>query len=274
MVRSAAGSSSTSRSGSGGFGEFVDGTRATNDFGATIVSAGGDSQLTDRPYDVAIDRSNRLYTIQYESASGDTNHRVLRFPAYVETSPPLTNADWQIGSGNDGLRRAAGIAVDPTATSVAVVFRGVGSGFSRIGGGVRIFDAADGAGVWASPAAPGADYTDVAWDNVGNLYVCDNWASAWRAYSPPGANQATTVTLGRVQIGVAARAPTLSNPLHATGQFQFTFNGEANVTYLILASTNLQHWTPAATNASATATRSISLAAPDARHFYRAQVSP
>lgn len=251
-----------------------DGSLATNDLGITIVPVGGDSPLTDYPYDVAIDKSNRIYTIQYETESGNTNARVLRFPAYVGTGPEITNADWRIGSGDDDLRGASGIAVDAVATNVAVVFRGVGSGFSRTGGGVRVFSAEDGSDVWTLLAAPGNDYTDVAWDHVGNLYLCDNYDRVWRAYSPPGENQATTIALATVQMSAAPAPLTLSNPLYAAGQFQFTLNGQPDVTYAILASTDLQAWTPVATNTAATATRSISLDAPEARSFYRALVSP
>lgn len=252
----------------------ANGTIATNDLGTTIVSTAGDSHLTDYPYDVAIDRSNRIYTIQYETESGNTHYRVFRFPAYDETGFPLTNADWRIGSGDDDLRGASGIAVDGTATNVAVAFRGVDSGISRSGGGVRVFNAADGSDVWAIPPAPSHDYTDVAWDNVGNLYVCDTWDQVWRAYSPPGENQATTVAPAAVQVLAPPAPPTLSGSAYAAGQFQFTLNGQANVTYLIQSSTNLQTWTPAVTNTSAAATRPISLAAPEARSFYRALVSP
>jgi hypothetical protein len=250
------------------------GTLATNDLGTTIVPTGGDSQLTDYPYDVAVDRSNRIYTIQYETDSGNTNYRVFRFPAYDESGSPLTNSDWRIGSGDDDLRGASGIAVDATATNVAVAFRGVGSGISRTGGGVRVFSTADGSDVWALPPAPFHDYTDVAWDNAGNLYVCDTWDSVWRAYSPPGENQTTTVALAAVQVLPPPTPPILSGPAYAAGQFQFTLSGQANVTYIIQSSTNLQSWTSAVTNASAAATRPISLAAPAVRSFYRALVAP
>jgi hypothetical protein len=251
----------------------ANGALATNDLGATIVAAAGDSQLTDAPYDVALDSSNHIYTIQYVSDSGNPSYRVFRFPAYDESGSPMTNADWRIGSGDDDLRGASGIAVDPSGTNVAVAFRGVVSGLTGADGGVRVYSAADGAEVWSLPPAASNDYTDVAWDNVGNLYVCDNWNSIWRAYSPPGTNQATTVALATVQILIPPVPPTLSAPNYAAGQFQFTLNGQANVTYVILSSTNLQSWTPAATNTSAAATRPIILAAPGTRSFYRAQVS-
>jgi hypothetical protein len=68
--------------------------------------------------------------------------------------------------------------------------------------------------------------------------------------------------------------PKLSNPDWSGGQFQFTLTGETNVNYIIQASTNLQSWSPLATNSSANASRNITINAPDNRSFYRAVVGP
>jgi hypothetical protein len=64
--------------------------------------------------------------------------------------------------------------------------------------------------------------------------------------------------------------PKLSNPVWSGGQFQFTMTGETNVNYVIQASTNLQSWTPLATNSSPNASRNITISAPNSRSFYRA----
>jgi len=68
--------------------------------------------------------------------------------------------------------------------------------------------------------------------------------------------------------------PQLSNPAWSAGQFEFTLTGETNVNYVIQASTDLQSWTPLATNRSANASRNIAIDAPDSRSFYRAIVGP
>lgn len=255
------------------FNVTASGEVATNDTGATIVTTGGSSQLTDFPYDVALDASNRIYTIQFEISSGSPSYRVLRFPAFSNNSPALTNADWRIGAGDDNLRGAYGIAVNPAATRVAVALSGVGFGISRVGGGVRVLDAETGANITTISPAPFHDHTDVAWDAVGNLYVCDNWDAVWRAYSPPGTNYATTVALATVRIGDPPVPPTLTEPTYAGSQFQFTLNGQANVTYFILASTNLQSWVSVATNTTASEKRLISVPAPAGFGFYRAVLS-
>jgi hypothetical protein len=68
--------------------------------------------------------------------------------------------------------------------------------------------------------------------------------------------------------------PELSNPVSSGGQFQFTLTGETNVNYIIQTSTNLQSWTPLATNSSPNASRNIAINAPNSRSFYRTVVGP
>jgi hypothetical protein len=174
----------------------ADGTCAPNDTGTRIVKALSGSDLNIYPYHVAVDGSGRIYTIQYRLNDGDTAPRVLRFPAYTGTLE--TTADWKIGSADNTMKGAIGIAVDPTATYVAVSFSvyfpsGTGSG------GIAILHASDGSLV-SRTVAPLHDTPVVEWDNVGNVYTCDNGDSFWRIYSPPGANQATTVAVPAIQV--------------------------------------------------------------------------
>ena len=245
-----------------------DGVLATNDVGMSVVDASTNSHLNPAPYDVALDSSNRIYTIQNCNVSGDPSYRVLRFPAYDGTL--LTNSDWRIGSGDDNMCGASGIAVDPSGNLVAVAFTGFGTGFGRIGGGVRVFRTVDGSEVRTLTPAPYHDHTDVAWDNVGNLYVCDNWNWAWRAYSPPGANQATTVSIQTLEAGEPPIAALLRVVVYTNGQFHFTLRGRTNIYYVIEGSTDLQSWVPVLTNRDDCATRLIVVNSPQSWRFYRA----
>lgn len=250
------------------------GTLWTNDLGITVVEASTNSAVSIAPYDVAVDRSTNIYVIQFRETSGDPAHRVLRFPAYDGSLGALTNADWQIGAGDDNLTGASGVAVDPTGTYVAVAFTGMGDDFSRVGGAVRVFNAATGAEVKVLTPAPNHDHTDVAWDNVGNLYVTDNYASLWRAYSPPGANTNTAVAPQVLEVSPPPLSPYLQAVSHDGSQFQFTLCGRTNVDYIIVASTNLlaglQTWTPVLTNNDTSPIRLISVNAPPDRRYFSA----
>ncbi len=250
------------------------GSLATNDNGTLVIPTDGHSVLTDFPYDVALDGAGHIYTVQFETETNFPNYRVFRFATFTNGSPPLTNAEWRVGYQDNNLRGAYGLAVNPAGTLVAVALGGVGVGMNRTGGGVRVFQAADGADVATiSPVAPASwhDHTDVAWDAAGNLYACDFEGAIWRAYSPPGSNAMTTVALAGVTI---LAPPILFAPQYNGGQFQFLLQGQPDVSYAILASTNLQTWLPVLTNTSAGAIRAISLPGALTRSFYRAVIVP
>src|SRR5205085_6549890 len=68
--------------------------------------------------------------------------------------------------------------------------------------------------------------------------------------------------------------PVLSQPVYSGGQFHFTLTGEANVTYIIYASSDLQTWAPVATNSSVFATRAIDVTAPPSQRFFTAVIGP
>jgi hypothetical protein len=251
---------------------------ATNDTGLTIVQPGVATGLDSSPRDVALDSSNHIYTIQ-DGQQGDLSWRVLRFPAY--TSFAETQAEWRIGSGDDSMGGAEGIAVDPSSTYVAVAFEGYNNTtMNPKNGSAGVFYASNGAPVMTFAA--GDEHHDVAWDNVGNLYAVEGpdyplplvgFGGRWRSYSPPGTNQATTVAVATVQVTVPT-LPVLSNPSYNGGQFQFTLTGEANASYIILSSTNLVNWLPVGTNTSALALRQITNNVSSNRRFFRARLGP
>jgi hypothetical protein len=197
-------------------------------------------------------------------------NRVFRFPAY--SGSPETTADWKIGSTNDNMEGAFGIAVDPTATYVAVAFEG--SDFSSsIGGSTQVFAVSNGAPVVTLGPA-NHSHTDVAWDNVGNLYAADETDGTWRSYSPPGTNLATTVSVATVQVGGSSGGvrPVITSAYYSRGQFHLTVVGEANVIYTILASADLVNWVPVATNNSVFATRYVTVTASQQKQYFRVLV--
>jgi hypothetical protein len=158
---------------------------------------------------------------------------------------------------------------------VAVAVRGwqpTSTTFSN--GNLAIFNAADGTLITNISKASNHDHTDVAWDNVGNVYDLDNFDSRWRVYSPPGTNQASTVAVEMIQVLNSFLPPLLSNIALVTNEIQFDLMGQPNVTYVILASTNLFNWDTVGTNYDANPVRKIQFPATDEQRFYRARVSP
>jgi hypothetical protein len=247
---------------------------ATNDIGSMIVQPGATGGLDQVPNDMALDSSNHIYTIQDIRDQEDPSWRVLRFPAYTNVAE--INAEWRIGSGDDSMAGAAGIAVDPTSTYIGVAFKGYVGGSGYTNGSVRVFYATNGASVMTFQT--NHDHYDVAWDNVGNLYAVDGavingGAGRWRSYSPPGTNQATTVAVPTVQITIPTPL-VLTNPSYSNGQFRFTLTGDATATYVILSSTDFVNWSPVATNTSTLAVRQITNNVSGSRTYFRARLGP
>ena len=252
-----------------------DGRVAAGELGLTVVDVGSNSDLTIAPYDLTVDASNRTYVIQYREAAGDAAPRVLCFPPDTDGVPAQTNAEWKVGSANNSMRGASGVAVDREARYVAVAFAGALVNGFWTGGRTTVFDAATGVVVTNLitdlPGGESHRHLDVAWDNVGNLYDVDNYEGLWRVYSPPGSNAAVTVALAPLRVTEPPLAPILTALGQANGRFDFALTGRTNLTYIIQASTDFSDWTAVATNApEPCSTRVVSVPATGERSFYRA----
>jgi len=217
------------------YGLLPDGTCAAGDKGATAVAVG--TSLTGNPYDVALDPEGNIYTILNIPSAGDPNYRVFRFPRYDPTNPfPITNADWALGTNDDTMAGANGIAVDPTGTYVAVAFTGLATGGN---GCTQIFYATNGAlvtnldlGITISGFADHQD-EDCAWDAVGNVYYIDNIFGVWRAVSPPGPNSSTTFSVATIVIGGTSSGgvqPRITDISQAAGVVTIDFTAGTNDT--------------------------------------------
>ncbi len=168
----------------------TNGVLATNDLGTTAVpvTPSNIQGLKDSAFDIALDKNGKMYVAVWPST---TAYQIQRFPAYSGT--PVTSADW----GTD-LSSPAGnafaIAVNPAATlaAVAMVYNQE----------VALLDANSGS-VVVNLSTNGDPHRAVAWDNVGNLYMTfdtPSGESLWQAWSPPGANEAVTFGLEKIQV--------------------------------------------------------------------------
>ena len=243
-----------------------DGAIGPDDVGRTVVCAGTNSDLSVAPWDVAVDKNGRIYTIQNPVAGIPA---VLCFPALGESGEPERVSTWKnVGQNDDFAGGTYGIAVNPEASYVAVAVLGTDLQM----GGVTILNATDGTFITNLNDGVFGNFLDVAWDHVGNLYGAEHFV--WHVFSPPGTNQATTVAFENVQVLNAIEPPAISDPHVADGQFQFTLSGQSSVPYLITSSTNLVDWEPIATNYSASAVRNIQINTKEDLRFYRASANP
>jgi hypothetical protein len=259
----------------------ADGVVAAGDTGAVVVGI-SPTGLDLSAYDVAVDGSSNIYVIQcLDGFLNPSNYyqlpRLFAFPPYA--GQPVLTTNWSVTSLDYSLENAAGVAVDPTGQWVAVAVEGYGNGsgnpFQLQNGAVNIYRASDGSLVTRLGAGTNHTMLDVAWDLAGNLYATDLNASVWRAYSPPGANQATTVAVPIIQIYDSFLQPSLAptaGPVPPAWQMTFTLQGQASVAYTIESSTDLINWTPVATNYDVVSLRTITVPASDTACFFQAVI--
>jgi len=247
---------------------------------ATVVVGISPSGLDLCAYDVAVDAASNIYVVQCldgfrDPADYHQMPRLFAFPPYA--GQPETTTNWSVCSLDYSLENAAGVAVDPAGRWVAVAVEGYGSQniLELQNGAVNIYRASDGALVTRLGAGTNHAFLDVDWDLAGNLYATDINASVWRAYSPPGANQATTAAVPIIQVYDAFTQPVLSAsavPLPPTNQLTFTLQGQPNVAYTIQSSPDLINWTPIATNYDTVSLRLVTVPMLDTACFFQALV--
>ncbi len=259
------------------------GAIASNDIGEVDVTVTNGSDLDFSPFSVAVGTNGDIFTIQQAwHQTNDSTAKTLCFPPPPPGGPPDTMSIWENGTNDSTQVNNTGIAVDPSETYVAVASRGYGLQGDNLQGDLSIFTASNGDLVtifFSDPEGdPSQEFIDVAWDNVGNLYAvfgAESFAiEGWRVYSPPGSNQATTVSVPFIQVYRSLTPPQLGHPNFAQGQLNFTLTGQTNVTYVIQQSADLMNWTPVATNFNKTTVSAISVTPTDAADFYRVVTAP
>jgi hypothetical protein len=110
---------------------------------------------------------------------------------------------WGAGASDPAFCGVRATAIN-SRTSPTMVALSMIAAVSNTAFGIRVLNTANGSVVSVTNGATvqtlanidyANQYTCVAWDNVGNLYAASPSANYWRAWSPPGANQATTLAV-------------------------------------------------------------------------------
>ncbi|EEF61309.1 FlgD immunoglobulin-like domain containing protein [Pedosphaera parvula] len=177
------------------------------------------SDLDDSAFDVALDNAGNIYVAQ--QPWNNDQFKIFKFSPYTGVS--LTNAIWKAGDTlTNDANDVTSIAVNPAGTLVAV---SLGTDQQ-----VQVLDGNTGTNV-VSLSADGHAQMAVAWDNAGNLYnAFDGLAGSegnWRAFSPPGANQATTVAIEKVVVN-APVLPHITSIKSSGGTVTIDFTGSAS----------------------------------------------
>jgi hypothetical protein len=205
----------------------ADGTLADGDLGTNLMEVGSSTGLADSAWDIAVDKNSNIYVTV---SPGSATYMIMGFPAYSGT--PLTTATWQADDTSyaDGnADNDFAIAVDPTAVYVAVA--------RNESNALLVLDA--GSGQTITNISLGNPAHAVAWDNVGNAYVgfdVPGTNGLWQAWSPPGANQATTVGLETIQV---LPLPQITSISRAGSNIIIQFTGPTNddaSAYVLLSS--------------------------------------
>lgn len=202
-----------------------------NDPNATMgyqaVQTGGDLSL--RCDGIAIDANTNVYVIQNRANPGDANMRAACFTNWDGQTPLFSGAAWVVGGGDDTFRYEYNMALDsvknPRYIAVSMSSLVTNSISENVPwAGIRILNASDGSTV-VSNLSLAASYHGVDWDNVGNLYGGSQSDHRWRVFSPPGANQATTVALVSMKVGEAAPVLQIGGISVANGNATIRFTG-------------------------------------------------
>ncbi|HZV33360.1 MAG TPA: FlgD immunoglobulin-like domain containing protein [Verrucomicrobiae bacterium] len=220
---------------------MVNGVANTNDtVGTQAVAVGGD--LDQAPTGgFMTDESSNIYVSQEITDSADSSARAMVFTNWNGVTAFTNGAFWKVGANDDTFNFVYDTALSSRTNPAYVAYALAGDS-----GGIRVLSARTGLVVSNAASAqvltnldtPNT-YFGVAWDAVGNLYGASASLQAWRAFSPPGTNQATTISAEAIQILL----PTFTSISVSGTNVVMTFTGypnDAPSAYTIQSAANVQ----------------------------------
>jgi hypothetical protein len=225
----------------------------SDNVGTQAIAVGGDLSVWPAG-GFMMDESSNIFVSQDPTFPGDANNLAMVFTNWSGTNTLTHGTGWRVGAGDPTFTGIYDTALD-SRTRPNLVAYALSSGT----GGLRVLSASNGATVLTNLDA-GNSYYGVAWDAVGNLYGASASLSLWRAFSPPGTNQATTVALPTVQIaGSSSTVIMITSMAVSNGMVIINFtgpSGAATSAFTLLSSSGAKGSYSTVTSATITSTGS------------------
>jgi hypothetical protein len=139
---------------------------------------------------------------------------------------------WGVGTGDNTFCGVQDTVIN-SRTQPAMVALPMIAGPANSAAGIRVLSTSNGSAVSVTNGAniqiltnldSGNSYTCAAWDAVGNLYGASTTRYLWRVWSPPGANQSTTVAAAQVIVPVTFAITGITATPTAAGCSTVTIN--------------------------------------------------
>ena len=212
--------------------------------GIQVVATGGADLPLRAGFGLAVDDNFDICIGQTRGGTNQSSPRLCCISNWVgAASLPIVDdqTNWNIGAFDDSFRYVSSVAIDSRANP-----KFVAAGMNGATGGIRVVNFADGSVVTNVQSDGTVFFIATGWDNVGNLYGGTS-VSVWRAFSPPGANQATTPSVWTVRVSVPIQITSISVS-GATSTVHFTGDPAALATdfTLLSSATVAGPYTPAA----------------------------
>lgn len=259
---------------------MVNGVADTNDTrGTQVVAIGG--TLSDVPSGgFMTDESSNIFVSQGDEL-GDVPRAILFTNWDGVNAFTTNNVAWAAGTNDDTFNSIYDTALDSRSNPTYAAYSMGGDM-----GGIRVLYAAsgmvvtnaDGTQTLTNLDAPNT-YFGVSWDAAGNLYGASDTLHSWRVFSPPGTNQATTVSVESIVVpGSQVQVPQFTSIVvnGTTVVLQFTDPADAPVTaYTLLGSStpngSFSPAGPATITHVGTGVYEVRVSASGSAQFYRLQ---